>query len=95
MDAGGHYSGLLYLEVYCCDLTVISITPHNGRLWVWGSRIGPSYPPACHKRQLIVAAHGLQSMSVEERVLAVEPILCCGIEEAIHSFGLNFTKSEG
>ena len=33
-------------------------------------------------------------MSVEERVLAVEPILCCGIEEAIHSFGLIFTKSE-
>ena len=31
------------------------------------------------------------SVSVEERVLAVEPILCYGIEEAIPSFGLNFT----
>ena len=34
-------------------------------------------------------------MSVEERVLVVELILCCGIEEAIHNFGLNFTQSEG
>ena len=30
-------------------------------------------------------------MSMEERVLAAEPILCFNIDEAIQSFGLNFT----
>ena len=63
--------------------------------WDWGSRIGLTYPPACHKRRFIGGIKpvccGLRSVSVEERILAVELILCCGFEEAIHSFGLNFT----
>ena len=76
------------------DFTSPVFPYNNVPLWVRGSRIGPTFPPACRKRRLnggSLFVMGGMPLGRNFRVLVAEPTPSCGAVEAIHCFGLSFT----